>query len=247
MHRVGDAWPVRVVRLGREPHRLGVIVLAAAPGHNAVGQFAVGRGPAAAVMSDGRRRRVAAARVRPVVVRRSHHDRRVRPPGVRHRGARVLMAERLVQFGRVVQQPLHEHFLLGIVARPAVPAAARAQLARAGPAAGQRPVPVVRGHRRQVLGAAADAAHDVRALQRRRRLLQPVQRADRPPRMVPRIGLHVEALAAQQRRFGERPRRLDRPVGERHVDHASRVGRRSVQPAVIVFARRVHLKKRKIR
>jgi len=78
------------------------------------------------------------------------------------------VAECLVQLGRVIQQALHEDLFLRIV--PPVcgaRAAAVAQLSRAGPAAGQRSVPVVRAHR-QVLGAPAQHAHDVRALERRR-------------------------------------------------------------------------------
>jgi len=113
-------------------------------------------------MPDGRRRRVAAARIRPV-----HLDGRIPPAG----GGRVLLvAERLVQLGRVVQQALHEDLFLRIVPpirSASAPAASVAQLSRAGPAAGQRSIPVVRAHR-QVLGAPAQHAHDVRALQRRR-------------------------------------------------------------------------------
>lgn len=48
LHRVGDAGPVRVVRLGRDPHRLGVIVLAAPAGHAPVSHLA------AAAVPDGR-------------------------------------------------------------------------------------------------------------------------------------------------------------------------------------------------
>jgi len=142
---------------------------------------------------------VAAARVRPV-----HLHGRI--PSASGRGGRVLLvAERLVQLGRVVQQALHEDLFLRIVApvrgaRAAAAAASVAQLSRAGPAARQRSVPVVRAHR-QVLGAPAQHAHDVRALERRRRLFQPVQRADRTARLVSRVRLHVEALAPEQRRF----------------------------------------------
>jgi len=101
---------------------------------------------------------VAAARIRPV-----HFDGRIPPAG----GGRVLLVtERLVQLGRVVQQALHEDLFLRIVP-PVRSAAAVAQFSRAGPTAGQRSVPVVRAHR-QVLGAPAQHAHDVRALERRR-------------------------------------------------------------------------------
>jgi len=103
---------------------------------------------------------VAAARIRLPV----HLDGRIPPAG----GGRVLLvAERLVQLGRVVQQALHEDLFLRIVPPIRSASAAIAQLSRAGPAAGQRSVPVVRAHR-QVLGAPAQHAHDVRALQRRR-------------------------------------------------------------------------------
>lgn len=151
LYRVGDAWTVRVVRLGRDPHRFGVIILAATTRHAPVGHLA-------ASVSDGRRRRVTAARIRPV-----HFDGRIPSAG----GGRVLLvAERLVQLGRVVQQAFHEDLLLRIVPpvrSASAAAAAIAQLSRAGPAAGQRSVPVVGAHR-QVLGAPAQHAHDVRAL-----------------------------------------------------------------------------------
>lgn len=213
LHGVGDARPVRVVRLGREPHRFRVIVVAAAAGRL-----------------------------------------------LRHPVAVVLLAQRLVQFGRVLQQALHEHRLFRVVVRPMPVVLLLLFAGRAGPAARQRPVAVVHRaaaaaaaqDRRQVLGASADAAHDVRAAQRRRRLLEPVQRADRPPGRGRRVGLHIEALAPeQQRRFRERPLRFcrrRRAVGERHVDHAARVSRRPVPQAPgagIVLARRrrrVHLR-----
>lgn len=210
LHGVGDARPVRVVRLGREAHRFRVIVVAAAAGGLLL----------------------------------------------RHSVAVVLLmaaAQRLVQFGRVLQQALHEHRFLRVVVRPMV---LLLFAGRAGPAARQRSVAVVHGaaaqDRRQVFSTSADAAHDVRAAQRRRRLFEPVQRADRPPGRGRHVGLHVEALAPeQQRRFRERPlrfRRRRRAVGERHVDHAARVGGRRPVPqasaAVIVLARRrrVHLR-----
>lgn len=238
LHRVRDGRPVRVVRLGRDPDRLGVVVLAAAARHAPVGHLA-----AAAAAPYGRRRRVTAARVR-------SPGRRVPSRATAAAAAAailVLVVQRLVQLGRVVHQSLHEHLFLGIV--PAAvrrgTAAVAQQLAGAGPAAGQRPIPVVRRDRRQVFGAPAEHAHDVRALQRRRRFFQPVQRAHRP-RLVARVRLHVETLAPEQRRFRKRPLRLDWPVGERHVDHAAGVRGGSVQ-TVIVFPGCVHLRKRKAR
>lgn len=158
LHGVGDARPVRVVRLGREPHRFRVIVVAAAAGRRLLLRH-------------------------PVVL------------------LLVAAAQRPVQFGRVLQQALHEHRLFRVVVRPMVMLLLLLLLGRACPAARQRSVAVVHRtaqDRRQVLGAPADAAHDVRAAQRRRRLLEPVQSAHRPPGRGRHVGLHVEALAPEQ-------------------------------------------------
>lgn len=236
-------------------HRLGLGGFdgldAAVPGHGLLREVlhGVGDGRSVRVVRLGRDAHrfavvvlAAAPRHGPVDGRRR---RRRRPAAARVPTSVVLVAKRLVQLGRVVQQALHENLLLGVVAAAPVRPAAVAQLAGAGPAAGQRPVTVVGGHGgRQVLGAAAHAAHDVRAPQRRRRLLEPVQRASRSPGVQrPRVRLHVEALAAQQRRFGECPLRLGRR--EWHVDHAARVGGRPAKTsdaaAVVVFTGCVHL------
>lgn len=253
LHGVGDAGADGVVRAGHEASRLRVVVAVAAAERLRRRQQRVGGASGGARGSNSRRQIVAE--------RAAVGDALVVDFGVA--GVRVIAVQRPVQFGRAVQQSLHEKFLLVVMHVDAAAVEAGVVVV----------VDVVEGGGGaflldglvEVALAAADAGNDAGTLERRRAFFQLVQvrvgaEVGRRLRRVlleetTRCGRlrHVEALAARQiravgaRRLGRtvvvddavgrrlwwRRRRVDF-VDDGHVDHAAGALERTGAAAVAV-------------